>query len=121
MAERKHPTWERLQGATVALLAPERWGIETPMATVTAVANEEGKIELLTHYLDADGEMVSGPVEKSATSAERVALGHALEARIEWEYRQRLAARVALDAGNIEEALALLAGAPRQMTLSEHA
>ena len=115
MPDRKRVAWERLQGATVGLLAPERWGIESPMATVTAVANESGKIELLTHYVDADGVMTEGPVEKSATSAERIALGMALESRVEWAHRQMIAARQALDLGHVEEALALLAGAERQI------
>lgn len=117
MSSRTAWNWEPIEGSTVGLFAPERYGLEEPVATITAVANEAGRIELLTYYVDPDGVQHEGPVEKSATTAERVAAGLAYEARIEWAHRQMLAARVALDAGRTEEALALLAGAERQREL----
>lgn len=105
-------------GSVLSLFAPDRYriGESGEVARVAAKANGD-TIECTVIYLDEDGNWADGEPAATATAAKRSAATLALEARIEWYHRQMLAARVALDAGKIEETLALLAGAERQREL----
>ena len=119
MAERW--TWEPIgrYSSGVKLIAPSRYAIgeSGEVARVVAKADEDGGMTFAVTYLDADGTMVDGEGASAVNGAKRNAATLALEARIEWAHRQMLAARQALDAGHTEEALALLAGADRQLSM----